>query len=199
MRRYATLCGLAGVDPYDARAAAAGLPPVDSLDMWPMLSGAPPPPAPAIALTTYHDTLCAGANATSPRTSFPVSANTLVSGDWKYMQGTHSDAGWTAAMYPNASSPARGNDPYVVSLKCGTGPAACLFNVSGDASEHADVASQYPAVAQALAAQLAAAKAAFFTNNESYPWACPPGVDPADCACWMANNRYGGFVGPFQL
>ena len=32
--------GLAGVDPTDHAAAAAGLPPIDSFDLWPLLSGA---------------------------------------------------------------------------------------------------------------------------------------------------------------
>lgn len=37
---YATFCALAGVDATDHEAAAVGLPPIDSLDMWPLLSGA---------------------------------------------------------------------------------------------------------------------------------------------------------------
>ena len=37
--RYATLCGLVGVDPNDTHAHAHGLPPIDSLDMWPMITG----------------------------------------------------------------------------------------------------------------------------------------------------------------
>lgn len=37
---YATFCSLAGVDPFDHRAALANLPPVDGLDLWPYLSGA---------------------------------------------------------------------------------------------------------------------------------------------------------------
>ena len=36
---YGTFCGLAGVNMTDKRAAAANLPPVDSLDMWPLISG----------------------------------------------------------------------------------------------------------------------------------------------------------------
>merc|ERR1712083_1099589 len=36
---YGTLCGLAGVGVEDTLAAANGLPPVDSVDMWPFLSG----------------------------------------------------------------------------------------------------------------------------------------------------------------
>ena len=37
---YATFAGLAGVDPTDHSAAAANLPPIDSVDLWPYLSGA---------------------------------------------------------------------------------------------------------------------------------------------------------------
>ena len=36
---YSTVAGLAGVDPTDHRAAAAGLPPIDSLDMVPYITG----------------------------------------------------------------------------------------------------------------------------------------------------------------
>jgi hypothetical protein len=52
---YATFCGLAGVDPTDATGAAAKLPPIDSMDMWPLLSGA---------------------NHTSPRTEFMLTSMT---------------------------------------------------------------------------------------------------------------------------
>lgn len=37
---YATFAALAGVDPTDEKAAAAGLPPIDSVNQWPYLSGA---------------------------------------------------------------------------------------------------------------------------------------------------------------
>ena len=40
LRTDATFCGLAGVAVHDAAAEEAKLPPVDSLDLWPMLSGA---------------------------------------------------------------------------------------------------------------------------------------------------------------
>jgi arylsulfatase I/J len=51
----ATFCALAGVDPTDARAAAAGLPPIDSLDM---------------------SALLLGTNATSPRTEVWLGSDT---------------------------------------------------------------------------------------------------------------------------
>lgn len=77
--RYATFAGLAGgklccahsgafrlldfaVDPTDHKAAAWGLPPIDSLDMWPLLSGQ----------TT-----------TSPRQELLINADTLIEGEWK--------------------------------------------------------------------------------------------------------------------
>ncbi len=36
---YSTFCALAGVDPTDESAAKAKLPPIDSLNMWPLISG----------------------------------------------------------------------------------------------------------------------------------------------------------------
>ena len=36
---YATFSNLAGVDPTDELAASFGLPEIDSLDMWPLISG----------------------------------------------------------------------------------------------------------------------------------------------------------------
>ena len=59
---YATLAHLAGQDPTDHRAAASGLPPIDSMNVWPFLSGQV---------------------ATSPRTEFAADTNCLVQGDWK--------------------------------------------------------------------------------------------------------------------
>lgn len=54
--RYATFSALAGVDPTDEKAAAAGLPPIDSLNLWPLISGA---------------------NTTSPRTEVVLGAGQL--------------------------------------------------------------------------------------------------------------------------
>lgn len=84
---YVTLARLAGADPIDERAAAAGLPPVEGFDMWPLLSGA---------------------NATSPRTevwlgSFgnttgdtaPTVVQGLIRADgWKLLQGPITNSIW---------------------------------------------------------------------------------------------------------
>ena len=63
---YATFCALAGVDPKDKGATQAKLPPIDSMNMWPLISGA---------------------SSTSPRIDIPVSNKTLISGDYKILIG----------------------------------------------------------------------------------------------------------------
>ena len=39
LRRYSTYAAIAGVDPTDHLAAGAGLPPIDSINQWPLISG----------------------------------------------------------------------------------------------------------------------------------------------------------------
>lgn len=80
---YATFAKLAGQDPTDHRASAAGLPPIDSIDMWPFLSGAV---------------------AESPRKQFPVGDNCVVQGDWKLITSKSSPSFWQGPRFPNASS-----------------------------------------------------------------------------------------------
>ena len=114
---YATVAGLAGVvDPTaDPVAAAAGLPSIDSLDFWPLLSGA---------------------NATSPRVEVPLSRTALLHGQFKYMRGMNDFATWTGERYPNASSAA--HNPANVRLNCTRG---CLFDVQG---EYLDIVAKHP-------------------------------------------------------
>ena len=53
---YATLAGLAGVDPSDDAAAVYELPAIDSIDMWPVLSGAVDvSPRTELPLSLYED------------------------------------------------------------------------------------------------------------------------------------------------
>lgn len=73
MNRYSTFALLAGADPTDHRAAQYGLPPIDSLNVWPLISGQ---------------------NATSPRTQVLVSGNALIDGDWKVRDGFLHSGQW---------------------------------------------------------------------------------------------------------
>eukprot|EP00965_Chrysotila_dentata_P175388 5788812-Pleurochrysis_carterae.AAC.2 len=128
---YGTLCALARVDARDARAAAAGLPPIDSVDVWPMLSGR---------------------NLTSPRRGFLVNADAIVLGEWKYVRGGTQmiGAAWGGPQYPNAST---ATDPVNShTLRCP--PQGCLFNVVRDKTERFEVSSDNEEVVATLARQL---------------------------------------------
>lgn len=156
---YATLSGLAGVDPTDQLAASAGLPGIDSLDMWPLISGQ---------------------TSTSPRTDIPISSNTLISGDYKILTGTVSQAGWTEVVHPNSNS---------VSLpdqSCGK--KGCLYNIKDDPEERSDLASTIPAVLRSMRQKLQGYQATRFNPDRG---------SVSDAACDAALGKYQGFWGPF--
>jgi arylsulfatase B len=167
---WATLIGLAGGDPSDAPAAAAGLPPVDSLDMWSLLSGAAPG---------------------SPRQEVPVDPSTLVVYPWKLLRGPQWWSGWQGPQYPNASSPQR--SPNVWHL-CGTG---CLYNLASDPTESQDVAALHPQLVSSMSARLDVLAQGFFSNQDKGVDACPNGTQL--CGCWAAVNTWGGYLGPYQV
>ena len=171
----ATLCGLAGGSAAacaaDARAAAAGLPPSDSLNVWPMLSGT---------------------NATSPRTEFAASSNALVTARFKLIEGTAvGSASWQGALWPNASSPAHPINAVV--MNCSSG---CLFDVAADPGEHVDVAASHPAELADMRRRLAAWRTTFYSNNETA--VCLNASLPIAhaCAC-AAGKAAGGYLVPY--
>ena len=144
---YATLCGLAGVDPTDEEAAKAKLPPIDSLDVWPLISGQ---------------------NTTSPRTDIPVSHDTLISGDYKLITGNIAYSVWTGPQYPNTSTP---HDKIHVQEKCGEG---CLFNIKEDPNEYDNLASKMPDTLAQMQKKLSKYQATYFNpdRGEKSPLAC---------------------------
>jgi len=173
---YGTFAALYGADATDAKAAAAGLPPVDSVNVWPLVSRQ---------------------NTTSPRTEIPVTPNVLISGRYKLMLGPQIEATWSGVVYPNASSPADPVDPGPT-LACGT--TGCLFDVVDDPTEHNDVAAAHPALAASMKARLVELRKGFFTNDDDFTnsTVCPPGVNVTPCACWAALNVWGGYFGPWS-
>ena len=184
----ATFAALAGVDPTDARAAAAGLPPIDGLNMWPLLSGL---------------------NATSPRALVPVGTDgaeanlaagtrvqAVVRADgYKLMIGATGQNIWTGPYYPNAST--SWNDvPYHCGVPASAGVPAvgkggCLFNVLADPTEHDELDVTTPknaAIVKELYASLLAVDATTFTPDRGA--VCP-------LACAAATKKWQGFWGPF--
>ena len=116
---YATFAYLAGQDPTDHRAAAANLPPIDSLNLWPYLSGQ---------------------NDTSPRSDVYMDTSALLSWPWKVMTGNNSGGCWMGPNYPNGTVDPGCN----TTVACGD--TGCLFNVEEDPTEHHDVAKEQPEV-----------------------------------------------------
>ena len=168
---YTTFCEMVGVDPFDSKGKEYGLPPVDGLNIWPLISGE---------------------NNTSPRTQLPVFKDTLIDGDYKYLVGNISYASWGGNIYPNSSSP---NHPIQGTvMDCTNG---CLFNIVEDWTEHINIADENEDIVNRMANELDELKKGFYSNNEKGMDSCPPNIT-VECACWMAQNYWNSFFGPYQ-
>ena len=99
----------------------AKLPPIDSMNMWPLISGL---------------------NSTSPRTDIPASNFTLISGDYKIITGNQSMSVWTGPHSPNTTS----KGLYAME-NCGDG---CLFNIKTGPTEHDNLATKMPDVLEEM-------------------------------------------------
>ena len=150
---YSTFCALAGVDPTDERAAQAKLPPIDSMNMWPLISGQ---------------------TDTSPRTDVPANSDTLISGDLKIILGNADQAGWTGPQYPNLTNPRGG---IKVIEHCGD--SGCLYNIKQDPEERVNLASQMPDDLKRMRAKLAEYQESHFSPDRGKVWpgACDTAVN----------------------
>ena len=166
---FATFAGLAGVDPTDHKANAAGLPPTDSIDLWPLLSGR---------------------TSASPRTELaigsPNAVGGLINASYKLLLGTYTQAGWTGPQFPNTSS---SWDPNQSKETCGPSPqTGCLFDLLADPTEHINLAAVKPELFRAMMHRLTEINATLFAPDRGTP-------DPA--ACVVALGTYGDFWGPW--
>ena len=180
---YATFCALAGVDPTDARAAAAGLPPIDSVNVWPLLSGT----TTTSPRKTIEFATSVGGGPTN--TSGHTAVGALLSPPYKIIVGygpnhTIKRAGWSTYNTPNTTS-----GDFNLLQVCGRTPdTGCLYDVFADPSEHHNLASGMPEQWEALYAQLLKA------NETVYS---PVRGNRSELACTAAVAA-GGFWGPFQ-
>ncbi len=170
---YGTFCHLAGVDPFDARAAAAGLPPVDSYNLWPLLSGA--------NRTSPRAELALGsAGLLAPWMDGAPAVQGLIQPPWKLLLGELGQNIWQSPTYPNEST-SWPDTPF----SCGEG---CLFDLESDPTEHNDVAAAHPDVVARMRARVAELQRAVYNPVR--------GRDDGT-ACKAALGEWGGFWGPF--
>ena len=144
---YATFCGLAGVSAQDN---VPGLPPVDSLDMWPLLSGENTT-SPRVEFAT--DIECDP----RPRNGTIIKAG-LISGRYKLVVGRQLGTGWWwGPEYPNSTTKLPSKAP-------GCYPA-CLFDILADPGEHIDLIDTRPELYATLWKKLLIWNASVFQSD----------------------------------
>ena len=175
---YATFARLAGVaEPLaDHAAEALGLPPLDSIDMWPVLSG----------------------NATSsPRVEIPLSASPrlkgtalIVSCPSEHCPGSHGRfklvRGTQNSFFPGPTTP--NGTAHGGQITCET-KGACLFDLTTDPIEHVDLAQHKPELLHRLKQRAAALDATVYQS---------PGGMKGDPKSKDVARLNGGFWGPWQ-
>lgn len=169
---WTTFALIGGANATDERAAAAGLPGVDGLDL--------------------RGLLLAGGNRTSPR-DFVIlgdsagsisEGNTTVGGvirsdGWKLLVGNVGDGAFQGPLWPNhTATPA-------VHIDCSK---ACLYNIFNDPHELHNMADAHPDIVLALKAVI--------LREQQHVWSPKRGADDG-LACKVALQQRKGFVGPF--
>ena len=142
---YATFCALAGVSKHDDRAEAAGLPPVDGLNMWPYF---------------------AGQVEQSPRQDIFGATDMFIHGQFKVM-GPTAQACWAGPQYPNNTI-----SPVCHTESCTERP--CLFNIFSDPTEHNDLSESNPEKLKEMLGRLKHANTGYFNPDRGLadPKAC---------------------------
>eukprot|EP01059_Diplonema_ambulator_P010785 TRINITY_DN2081_c0_g1_i1.p1 TRINITY_DN2081_c0_g1~~TRINITY_DN2081_c0_g1_i1.p1 ORF type:complete len:1269 (+),score=327.88 TRINITY_DN2081_c0_g1_i1:1956-5762(+) len=170
---YTTFARLAGYSPSDG---GKGVPDVDGLDVWPMISGE---------------------NLTSPRVEIPLSVappsrwreegfptgQGLIQGRYKIVTGNLDDGFWMSPQYPNATT------------QCGQTknpgcPDGCLFDILADPSEYTDLKSTLPSVFADLKNRLQQ------LFSEVFQTAWPPNYTQNCISEAEAVNQHRGFSAP---
>ena len=170
---YSTICSIVGINPTDTRAEQAGLPPIDSINMWPWI---------------IDD---GNTSVVSPRNEFVLSSldernggGGLIMGDYKLLFGTQDPAYWTTLDFPNGTTP----EPQ--SIDCGSlEDGGCLFNIKLDPTEHEDIVnkSENKALVQEMRERY------IELLNTTYT----PNTGDTDPRCCQQIEINGGYWGPW--
>ena len=186
---YSTYAAIAGVDPTDGRAAAAGLPPIDSVNQWPLISGANATAARAeIALgdTTAinpngdGDTLVGGVMQVRNGTTYK-----LILGTPGKLYVIDQDT-VTGPLWPNSSSHLV---PTTHSRTCGRKEKrGCLFDVFADPLEQHNLGEQMPELFASMLARIDELQQTVYS---------PKRGSKDEDACKAAEGKYLGYWGPW--
>lgn len=174
---YPTFAALAQTDATDHEAAAAGLPPVDGVNQWPVWSGENASARTEVAIGTAPVAL-SGGNVTV--------VQGLIQGDYKLLVGPLGQSGWVGPRYPNMSTDWLAGHAVHDCTTAG-GKPACLFHLPSDPGEHRDIAEQHPALVASMLARLWQVNATAYTPDRGAD-------DGAACKAAMSRGRY---FGPF--
>jgi len=156
---YATLMSAAGAgDAADAAGVLAGMPPVDALDHWAAILGAPveadAPVAAASPRTELPLAWCDGTHVqgadtecflvdgpvpAAPKT--PKNGALIMNGTWKVVWGAQS--GWGVWLGPNSPNGTDNGAEELVGDDKGC-PHGCLFDLATDEGEHHDLRLAHP-------------------------------------------------------
>lgn len=180
---YATFSALAGVDPHDARGEAAGLPPIDSLDMSGVLLG--------VNATSPRTEIIIGSSDTSDHEGGTIVAGVIDSSGWKLLIGNVDPAFFQGPVYPNASTSTTPPPHLVCGDPQGSGASrgpGCLFNVLTDPNETMDLAATNPGKVKELRDRITALQATVYSPDRG-------GTDRE--MCLTGRSKWGGFLGPW--
>ena len=196
---YATYAAIAGCDPTDDAAAAAGLPPIDSINLWPLLSMTQPitnttdastirpPPRTELAI---GDTSALGPNADG---NTLVGGVILTDGDhlYKLLVGAPSRAHTidqyvhTGPSWPNETSKLI---PLTHLKLCGRrADIGCLFDVAADPHEQTNLAAAMPERFEAMLKRVDELQRSVYSPVRGE-------TDPRACEVAQENS---GYWGPF--
>jgi len=173
---YTTFLGAANAKSgyeKDELAEKYNLPGVDGVNHWPLLSGQ----------TTD-----------AKRNEIHISANCLIQGKYKLLTGIQPQSMWTGPVYPNNTGIQPGvpgdadrGKPIGNSFDYDCGSKGCLFNIIDDPTEHEDIVTKEPEIAEKMLARLNELNKTIFNPDRG---------EPTIAACAQAVLN-GGFYGPF--
>ena len=114
-----------------------------------------------------------------------LSSQALIRGRYKLVTGVQPMTGWTGPAYPNKTGPMPSFIPKGWKYDAGSGE---LYDIVADPTEHHNIALDQPQILQDMQNRLAQ------LNRKNFL----PGRGTGDrAACEAAQNRYGGFYGPW--